>query len=102
MPRTRSGVTPIDMIEIMFEDGAPGSAALDLLRPAQWVTAVERAYRQESALTARRLSYVAALLCHRSAAERRDSDLAYATVDGARADVRRGSGGVECIGVQRN
>ncbi|WP_425461687.1 DUF222 domain-containing protein [Mycobacterium pseudokansasii] len=67
----------------MFEHGALGSADLDQLTPEQLVTAIEGTYRQESALTARRLACVAALLRHRSAAERRDPDLAYATIDGA-------------------
>ncbi|BCI89349.1 hypothetical protein NIIDMKKI_45550 [Mycobacterium kansasii] len=67
----------------MFETRGASSADLDQLTPEQLVTAIESAYRQESALTARRLACVAALLRRRSGAERRDPDLAYATIDGA-------------------
>lgn len=67
----------------MFEPGIVASADFDELTPEQLVTAIEATYRQESTLTARRLAAVAALLRHRCAAERRDPDLAYATIDGA-------------------
>ncbi|KAA1248776.1 DUF222 domain-containing protein [Mycobacterium simiae] len=67
----------------MFEIGIVACAEFAELTPEQLVTTIEVTYRQESALTARRLAAVAALLRHRCAAERRDPELAYATIDGA-------------------
>ncbi len=66
----------------MFDVGTVPGPDLNDCTPDQLVTSIEATYRLESALTARRLAAVAALLRHRSAAERRDPDLAYATVDG--------------------
>jgi hypothetical protein len=55
---------------------------VDDLKPDQLVSEIESAHRMESVSTARKLALIAALLRHRMAAEREDSDLQFNTVDG--------------------
>jgi hypothetical protein len=66
----------------MFE-AVPDPAAVRGLDPAALVAVVESAHRQESALVARRLAAVAALLRHRVAAtEGAEHQRGYAVIDG--------------------
>lgn len=65
----------------MFDTTTVAAPDLDSFGTTELVGAIESTYRLESALTGRRLAVVATLLRRRGAAEQRDTERAYASVD---------------------